>query len=228
MQATYGIGGHGLLLAMSPTCRVMVNDDGALVVLRGERDVARVIPGDAPASADATWLSSNMARFGDRGPTIELEDGVEMEAVFLHIDSKLPHVEWSALTSGVLVALPVGVLLVPASPDDEDPYFELHAIGGRDEFISFLPRQVAASEVEIKPAPYQRLVGRGTTRKDGRDIAYTECAYEHDGKQWRQIFYAVPVDAEETVVIRAQATEPHVELLFQAAQEAAATLIPLR
>ena len=28
--------------------------------------------------------------------------------------------------------------VVPAGPDDEDPFFELHAPDGRDEFISFL------------------------------------------------------------------------------------------
>ena len=119
-------------------------------------------------------------------------------------------------------------VLVPASPGDEDPYFELHAIGGSNEFISFMPRQVAASDVVINPAPYQNVVSKGTTSQEGREIPYTECVYEHDGQQWRQIFFAVPVDNDESVVVRAQASEPHVDVLFQAAQAAAATLIPLR
>jgi hypothetical protein len=59
-------------------------------------------------------------------------------------------------------------------------------------------------------------------------IPFTECAYEHDGKQWRQIFYAVPLADAETVVIRAQASEPRAVLLFEAAQAAATSLIPLR
>lgn len=228
MQATYGIGGHGLLLAMSPACRVMVTTDGELVVLRETREVARVIPGDRPAAGEAMWFSPGLARFGDAGPMLELEDGVELEAVFVQIETGLPHVEWSALAAGVMVALPVGVVLVPASPGDEDPYFELHAIGGSNEFISFMPRQVAASDVVINPAPYQNVVSKGTTSQEGREIPYTECAYEHDGQQWRQIFFAVPVDNDESVVVRAQACEPHVDILFQAAQAAAATLIPLR
>ncbi len=228
MQATYGIGGHGLLLAMSPACRVMVTEDGELVILREQREVARVIPGDGPATAEATWFSAGLARFGEGGPCLELEDGVEPEALFVQIETGLPHVEWSALAAGVMVALPVGVVLVPAAPGDEDPYFELHAIGGRNEFISFMPRQVPASDVVINPAPYQKVTNQGMTEQDGREIAFTECAYEHDGQQWRQIFYAVPVDNEETVVIRAQAAEAHVDVLFQAAQAAAATLIPLR
>lgn len=228
MQATYGIGGHGLLLAMSPACRVMVTEDGELVILREQREVARVIPGDSGATAEATWFSGGMARFGEDGPVLELEDGVEPEALFVQIETGLPHVEWSALAAGVMVALPVGVVLVPASPGDDDPYFELHAIGGRNEFISFMPRQVAASDVVINPAPYQTLVKQGMTEQDGREIPFTECSYEHDGKKWRQIFYAVPLDSEETVVIRAQASEGHIDALFQAAQSAAATLIPLR
>jgi hypothetical protein len=227
MQATFGIGGHGLLMAMSSACRVKVDEDGELVILRGEREVARVSPGDVAAHAEPTWLTAGIARFGDGGPMLELEDGVEMEALFEHVDTGLPSVEWSALAAGVMVALPVGVVLVPAGPDDEDPFFELHAPEGRDEFISFLPRQVPANEVVINPAPYQRLVNQGTTRQDGRVIKFTECAYEHDGKQWRQLFYAVPAAAGETVVIRAQACEANIDMLFRAAQTAASTLIPL-
>ncbi len=226
MQATYGIGGHGLLMAMSSACRVKVDEDGELVILRGEREVARVSPGDVPAHGEATWLTAGIARFGDGGPMIELEDGVDMEALFEHVDTGLPSVEWSALAAGVMVALPVGVVLVPAGPDDEDPFFELHAPEGRDEFISFMPRQVPASEVVINPAPYQRLVNQGTTQ-DGRAIKFTECAYEHGGKQWRQLFYAVPAADGETVVIRAQACGANIDVLFRAAQTAASTLIPL-
>lgn len=227
MHATYGIGGHGLLMAMSSACRVKVTEDGELVVLRGEREVARVTPGDAPASGDATWVTAGIARFGDGGPMLELEDGVEMEALFERVDTGLPSVDWSALAAGVMVALPVGVVLVPAGPDDDDPFFELHAPDGRDEFISFLPRQVPASEVVINPAPYQTLVNEGTTSQDGRTIKFTECAYEHGGKRWRQLFYAVPVESGETVVIRAQACEANMAMLFRAAQTAASTLIPL-
>lgn len=225
MQATYGIGGYGLLLAPSAAYRVMVTEDRDLVLLRGEREVARITPGDLPASAEATWFSSGMARFGEGGPLLELSDGVELEAVFVKIDTGMPHVEWSALTAGVMMELPINVVLVPARPGDTDPYFELHAVGGRDEFISFMPRPVAAEEVVINPAPYQRLVNQGTLDED---IPFTECAYEYDGVQWRQIFYAVPLNAEKTVVVRAQASESHMEHLFQAAQAAAATLVPLR
>jgi hypothetical protein len=227
MQATYGIGGHGLLMAMSSACRVKVSQDGELVILRGDREVARVIPGDTSATAEATWMTSNIARFGDGGPMLELEDGVEMEALFEHVDIGLPSVEWSALAAGVMVALPVGVVLVPAGPDDPDPFFELHAPDGRDEFISFLSRSVPATEIVINPAPYQRLINQGTTRQDGRTIKFTECAYEHDGKQWRQLFYAVPTVSGETVVIRAQASDANIDVLFRAAQTAASTLIPL-
>jgi len=225
MHATYGIGGHGLLLAPSPAIRVMVTDERELVMLRGDREVARFTPGDVPATGEAVWFASGIARFGEGGPTLELEEGVEIEAVFLKIDTGLPGIEWSGLVAGVMVELPINVVLVPAQPGDEDPYFELHAPGATDEFISFMPRSVSADEVVINPAPYQRLVSRGITPDE---IPYTECAYEHDGKQWRQIFYAVPLANDETVVVRAQAAEPHVELLFQAAEVAATSLVPLR
>jgi hypothetical protein len=225
MHATYGIGGHGLLLAPSPAIKVMVTEDRELVMLRGEREVARITPGNAPATGEAVWFASGIAKFGDHSPILELSEGVELEAVFLKIDTGMPSIEWSALAAGVMVELPVDVLLVPAQPGDADPYFELHAPGGTDEFISFMPRSVAADEVVINPAPYQRLVSRGVTPDE---IPFTECAYEHDGKQWRQIFYAVPLANDETVVVRAQAAEPHVELLFQAAEVAATSLVPLR
>lgn len=224
MHSTYGIGGYGFLLSPSPAIRVMVTEDRELVLLDGEREVARITPNDAPATGQATWLASGMARYGAGGPLLELADGVDLEAVFVRIDTGLPHVEWSALAAGVMVELPVGVVLVPAQPGDADPYFELHAVGARDEFISFLPRSVPAEQVVINPAPYQRLVNQG---KVG-DMTFAECAYEHDGMQWRQIFYAVPLDEAETVVVRAQASEPHIAHLFQAAQAAAATLVPLR
>ena len=225
MHATYGIGGHGLLLAPSPAIRVMVTEDGELVMLRGEREVARITPGDEAAKGEAVWFASGIARFGDGGPMLELSEGVELEAVFLKIDSGLPAIQWSAVAAGVMVELPVNVVLVPAQPGDADPYFELHAPGATDEFISFMPRSVSADEVVINPAPYQRLVSKGVTPDE---IPYTECAYEHDGKQWRQIFYAVPLANDETVVVRAQAAEPHVELLFQAAEVAATSLVPFR
>lgn len=202
----------------------MVTEDRELVLLRGEREVARITPNDVPATGTATWFAGGMAKYGEGGPLLELADGVELEAVFLRADTGLPHVEWSALAAGVMVELPVGVVLVPARPGDADPYFELHAVGARDEFISFLPRSVAAEQVRINPAPYQQLVNQGRVG----DMTFTECAYEHDGQRWRQIFYAVPLDEQETVVVRAQASEPRVELLFQAAQAAAATLVPLR
>lgn len=224
MQTTYGIGGHGFLLSPSPALRVMVTQDGELVLQRGDREVARITPGDVEARGEATWISTTLAQFGAGGPLLELADGIELDAVFLKIDTGLPHVEWSAIATGMMCELPVGVVLVPAHPGDADPLFELHALEGRNEFISFLPQQVPADQIVINPAPYQRLVNRGMVG----DMPFTECAYEREGKKWRQIFYAVPIDERETVVIRAQASEPHIEHLFSAAQSAAQTLVPLR
>jgi hypothetical protein len=224
MQCTYGIGGHGFLLSMSPTIRVMVTEDGELLLLQGATEVGRITPNERPATGEATWLAPGMAKYGEGGPLLELADGVELEAIFLRIDTGVAHSEWCAIAAGMIVDLPVGVVLLPAQPGESDPFFELHAVGARDEFISFLPREVPAEQIVINPAPYQRLVNRGTLG----DMPFTECAYEHDGKQWRQIFYAVPLDGERSVVVRAQASEPRVEVLFQAAQAAASTLVPLR
>jgi hypothetical protein len=224
MQATYGIGGHGFLLSPSPATRVMVTEDKELVFFHGDREVARITPNDEPATGAANWVSSTLARFGEGGPLLELADGIGLDSVLLRVDTGMPHIEWSGLAGGVVLELPVGVALVPASPGDSDPFFELHALGGRDEFISFMPMKVAADEIVINPAPYQRLIKQGKLD----DMPFTECAYEHDGKQWRQIFYAVPLDDEQSVVVRAQASEPRVEVLFQAAQAAASTLVPMR
>src|SRR5262245_60783890 len=203
MQSTYGIGGYGFLLSPSPDLRVMVTEDRELVLLRGEREVARITPNDEPAAGEANWLSAGVARFGEGGPLLELTDGVDLESVFSKIETGVPHVEWSGVAGGVVVELPCGVALVPAAPGDADPFFELHAPDGRDEFISFMPMKAAADEIVINPAPYQQLVNQGKLD----DMTFTECAYEHDGKRWRQIFYAVPVDEEISVVVRAQARE---------------------
>lgn len=200
--------------------RMMVTGDRELVVLRGQRELARLTPGDDAASGQAVWFASGIARFGDDGPMLELADGVELESVFASIETGLPHIEWSALAGGMMIELPAEVVAVPSDPD-----FELHHPNGGDEFISFMPRPVKADDVVIKPAPYQRLVKTGVTEDE---IPFTECAYEHAGKSWRQIFYAVPLPNDETVVVRAQASEPHVELLFQAAQVAATSLVPVR
>lgn len=200
--------------------RMMVTSERELVVLREERELARITPGEDPAVGDAVWFASGIAKFGDEGPMLELADGVELESVFTDIESGLPGLEWSALAGGMMIELPADVVLVPSDDD-----FELHAPNGNDEFIAFLPRAVKADDVVIKPAPYQRLVKTGVTEDE---IPFTECAYEHAGKSWRQIFYAVPLPNDETVVVRAQASEPHVELLFQAAQVAATSLVPVR
>src|SRR6185503_3051384 len=135
MQTTYGIGGYGFLLSPSPDLRVMVTEDRELVLLRDTREVARITPNDEPAVGEAHWMSPGMARFGEGGPLLELADGVEVESVFAKIETGVPHVEWSGLAVGVVVELPVGVALVPAAPGDADPFFELHAPDGRDEFI---------------------------------------------------------------------------------------------
>jgi hypothetical protein len=224
MQATYGLGGYGLLITPVASCRVMVTDDRELVFAYEGRELARITPGDNAAPAgEPTWLAGGMAQFGEGGPLLELADGVEYEAVFVQIDAGLSPVEWQALTVGMMMELPANVVLIPAAPDDADPYFELHALGGTDEFISFMPRPVNANDVVINPAPYQRLVQRGRTPDD---IPFTECAYEYQGVTWRQIYYAVPVE-DGTVVVRAQASAHRVEALFGAAQVAASTLAPL-
>jgi len=94
----------------------------------------------------------------------------------------------------------------------------------RRESAAVVAHPLIRHQMDGIAAPYQRLVNRGKLD----DMPFTECAYEHDGKQWRQIFYAVPLDDAQTVVVRAQASETHADVLFQAAQAAAATLVPLR
>jgi hypothetical protein len=208
------------LVVPAEATRMMVTADRELVVYCGDRELARLTPGDVAARGPAMWFAAGIARFGDAGPMLELAEGVEIESVFAAIETGLPHVEWSALADDMMIELPSDVVVVPSDPD-----FELHVPNGNDEFISFMPRPVKADDVVIKPAPYQRLVKTGVTDDE---IPFTETAYEHAGKQWRQIFYAVPLPNDETVVVRAQASEPHVALLFQAAQVAATSLVPLR
>src|SRR5690349_2698803 len=108
MQPTYGIGGYGFLLAPAPACRVTVTADRELVLQRAGREVARITPGETDAKGEAIWVSARMAQFGEGGPVLELAEGVELGAVLLKIDTNLPHIEWSALATGMMCELPIG------------------------------------------------------------------------------------------------------------------------
>jgi len=230
-RVTFGCAGHGLLLAPVSPCRLLVTDDDELVVAHGADEVARITPGDAPASAAATWLDGTRARFGEGGPVLELVAAGTFDDVLERVDVGVGEGPWTALGPGFATDLPAGVVLMSASPGDEDLMFELHALGGRDELIAFEPCPIPADRVNIRPAPYQELVDQGTfdvhSPEGVRQLRIIEFAYEADAREWRQIVIPVPLDEQRTMLVKAQATAPRVPALFAAAQRVAATLGPL-
>jgi hypothetical protein len=230
-RVTFGCAGHGLLLAPVSPCRLLVTDDDELVVAHGADEVARITPGDGPATAAATWIDGTRARFGEGGPLLELVAPGTFDGIFERVDVGVGEGPWTALGRGFMIDLPAGVVLLSASPGDDDRMFELHALGGRDEMIVFEPCPIAAERVNIRPAPYQELVEEGTFSvhsPDGvRQLRIIEFAYEADAREWRQIVIPVPLDEGRTMLVKAQATPPRVPVLFAAAQRVAATLGPL-
>lgn len=219
---TYGLVGQGLFVVPTPATRAMITDQGDLVLFHEQREVARFMAGDAPATTEPVWRHARLATFGDHGPLLELAEGVRCEDVLARLDAGVDGGDWIALTVGFTIAMTPGVLLTPALPGDADPYFELHALDGSGEYIAFHPRPVPASTIEVHPAADQELIDRGAG-----ELPYTQLGYEREGVQWRQLIYAVPYDASSSVVIVAQATASRAAHLFNAAQRSAMSLRPL-
>jgi hypothetical protein len=207
---------------------LLVTDDDELVIAHGANEVARITPGDVPASAAASWVDDTRARFGDGGPLLELVAPATFDDIFERVDVGVGEGPWTALGQGFAIDIPTGVLLMSAAPGDEDPAFELHAMGGEDELIAFEPVAIPADRVNIKPAPYQQLVERGTFNVHGpdgvRQLSIVEFAYDVAQQPWRQIVIPVPLDEGRTMLVKAQAREWRVPAFFPAAQHVAATL----
>src|SRR5688500_3545334 len=96
---TFGLAGHGLLIAPRCPCRAMVTPEGHLVIAHGEQEIARVLPGDAPADGELRWLDATYARFGADGPSLVL-DGATFDEVFVRIDVGTGALPWTALGRG--------------------------------------------------------------------------------------------------------------------------------
>jgi hypothetical protein len=225
MYSTYGLGGHGLLLSPAPHTRAVVAGE-ELVLVHGFEEVARIKPGMQPATKAPTRDGRTLV-FGDTGPVLRLAEHVELDDVLLRIDTGLGPGSWVAIARGFLCELSPNVLLIGAQPGDEDPYFELHLVGGREELIAFQPRAVGAHHIRIAPGPGQTVVGQGEIEGGAGVIAYTELGYNLEGTTWRQLTFAVPIAARATVVVTAQAMESHRAKLFAAALRTATSLVAL-
>lgn len=224
-EPTYGLAGHGLLIAPRCPSRAIATEEGHLLVVHGVNEVARFIPGDVPASERPQEIDG-VYRFGARGPMLLLDK--EFDEVFAQIDVGISDGAWTAIGYGFAVDLPENVMLLSAAADEPDRDFELHALGGRDELIAF--RRVGGP-VNVKPAPYQEVSSEyqfDAVEPDGenRTIRVTELAYAQDGVRWRQVVMQVPY-ANRFMLVTAQATETRSAHLFEAAKVVAATLGPL-
>jgi len=231
-SATFGLGGHGLLIAPVCPCRAMVTVDNDLVIAHDEREMARITLGERSASADPTWHTPQRGQFGDGGPTIALADGVAFEDVCLMINAGIGESPWVALGPGLVHDLPPGVILLAAAPDDEDPMYELHLEGGFNEFIRLVLRDESAATVQVRVAPDQQLLAKDVFKvQEGggglRDVPYTEVSYEHEGAGWKQLMIVAPLRENTAIVVSAQARVEHSDALFKAAVQVAATLGPL-
>ena len=232
-RATFGLGGHGLLIAPVCPCNATVTADNELVISHGQREVARFTPGAHAASADPTWASPSRGQFGEGGPTLVLADQVAIDDVTLLINAGIGESPWVALGPGIVHDLPPGVTLVGPGPDDDSAaIYELHLDGGHDELIRLTPQDEAAAAVRIQIAPYQEVLVRDTfnvQEGDGavRAINYTEVAYEHEGIAWKQLMIVAPLRATTSMVVTAQARMENTDTLFKIAVQVAATMGPL-
>jgi hypothetical protein len=223
---TFGLAGHGLFIAPRCPARAMVTEEGHLLIVHGMIEVARFAPGQAPATEAPTKLDEGVMRFGEHGPMLFLEKA--FEEVFAQIDVGLSDSPWSAIGRGFSHDLPAEVVLLGAAPEDSDWWFELHAQGGRDQFIAF---EHVGGPVNVRPAPNQELssvYAFDAVEPDGarRTIHVTELEYTHDGEPWRQAIMQVPF-ASSVMLVKAQAAETRCEHLFNAVKWVAATLGPL-
>jgi hypothetical protein len=229
--STFGMGGHGLLVAPACPCRVLLTG-GDLVFAHGPHEVARIQPGTRAATKPLTWHGSGRGQFGSDGPTVLVTDGKRYEDVFLQIDVGLPDSPWCALGPGMIMDMPEGVVLLSSAPGDDDPMFELHLHGGKQEFIRFMPARAPADVIRLNPAPNQDVIASDhldVEDDDGslRQLRYADFAYDHEGDAWLQRAIVVPW-GPGSLIVSAQARVPRSDELFRAARHVAATIAPLR
>ena len=231
---TVGIAGHGLLISPYCPCRVVHQHNGVLLVATLLRvDDARaafsligsIKPGSAPATHDAERIDETTWRFGAGGPEIKLPVGGprDLAAAFAQIDAGLGEAPWQLLAPGCWLGFPPGFTMT--SPLDDEPFFELHLNDGPrsipDAIIQFQARAIAAGEVQL----------RGTFAVEESilddDIRVWTYGYDVDGVPWRKRHYALPLAADQTILMSAQAPAEHADAMFTGADACAIEFGPL-
>ena len=146
--------------------------------------------------------------------------------VALQLDVGISDGAWTLLGPGFFCDLPVGLLVLGG--DRVGQPFELAVPNLHDHHLVFVARPVDAEQLDIRPAPNQQVVDEVVYEDDatGLQIRCLEFAYNHDGARWRQRMYGVPLSPGTSLVVVAQATDPHAEALFITADELVFTISP--
>ncbi|MGN6110726.1 MAG: hypothetical protein ACTHU0_36825 [Kofleriaceae bacterium] len=232
-------------MAISPCCpcRISHQTSGALMFARltpidDERAVwaatAMIAPGKRPAAGAPQQLPSSDRlqtwRFADDGPEIVLiaASGVQQfEDAFEQLDTGVGAGPWRLVGPGCFLGFPSGFTLM--SPVyDNDPLFELQLNDGAtpvvDAIMQFEGRRVAAGEVQLRG---QSNVEQGTIQIDAGTVRTWEYGYEFEGVSWRKRHYALPLAADLTILMTAQAPVVHYEAMFDGAEAVVAGFAPL-
>lgn len=216
-QAVFGVGGHGLLLAVPVDTRVTVELDESLTLERNGF-VVRLVPGGAPATEPPVQVGEEWTT-GPGGPRIISVGGPSaFELIVVRADVGLGSGEWTTLLRGAFVQVPRAVTV---HTDGELAGTEWRLGGLWNQVFKLELREADPSTIEIRPAAYQNQTGVGES--DG--LRWIEFAYVHDEEPWLQRVYATAWPGG-AVVARAQVPHEFADLMWVSVELALKSMSP--
>ncbi|BCJ48179.1 hypothetical protein GCM10010168_25390 [Actinoplanes ianthinogenes] len=139
------------------------------------------------------------------GEVVDVSDGMDVPA-------------WLIETGPALLPWPRGFSLEsPADPSDTTPFY----LFGPDQAMIFPQGPVAADRLadpDALVADYQTVLDR---RTDEDDVSVVELGYQHDGQQWWQGHWMIPLRGNHVLVLTGQGPLAGAEMIREAAAYAA-------
>lgn len=231
-EALVGVGGHGLLLAPRSPCVIALHDDGTLSIQTAPltpRRAVVVAPRSAVAAEAPQLRRVGVYHCGADGPTFRLDGADDLDEVLLQVDVGLGESPWVIMGPGFAIDHPPGFTVLAAYRED-GAAFEVHrGVGAHvaaDELMVLEPRGVPADEVVVATPPGS-VCAPGSSSGEAGPVRTWELTYVHEGEGWVQRFYALPLSADRSVLLRAQSRAATWPLMEAAAERVAASFAPL-